>query len=167
MSDGIPATNGDEERIARVRAALAALGHDARIVVAPEGTHTAANAAAVAACELGQIVKTLAVYAGGAPLLALVAGDRRLDDRLIAARFGVGRKQIKMANAEQVLALTGYPVGGVSPFGLPTPLPVLLDASFQRFDVVWVAAGTASAICPIPLDDLIRYVNGEYAAIAS
>ena len=74
--------------------------------------------------------------------------------------------QIKLANAEQVLALTGYPVGGVSPFGLPAPLPVLLDASFQRFDAVWVAAGTASAICPIPLDDLMHYVNGEYANIA-
>lgn len=167
MSDVVSATDSDEERIARVRRALAALGHEARIVVAPEGTHTAADAAAAAACELGQIVKTLALYAGGAPLLALVAGDRRLDDRLIAARFGVGRKQIKMADAEQVLALTGYPVGGVSPFGLPAPLPVLLDASFQRFDAVWVAAGTASAICPISLDDLMRYVKGEYANIAS
>lgn len=159
--------DSDEERIARVRRALDALGHHARILIAPEGTHTAADAAAAAACELGQIVKTLAVYAGGAPLLALVPGDRRLDDRLIAARFGVGRKQIRMANAEQVLVLTGYPVGGVSPFGLPASLPVLLDESFQRFDAVWVAAGTATAICPIAVDDLLRYVKGEYADIAS
>ena len=157
----------DEARIERVRRALDALGHAAQIIIAPEGTHTATEAAAVAGCELGQIVKTLAVYAAGTPLLALVAGDRRLDDRRLAARFGVGRKQIKLADAAQVLALTGYPVGGVSPFGMPAALPALIDVSFRRFTTVWVAAGTASAIFPIALDDLGRYVNAKYVEIAS
>lgn len=163
--DGV--TETDEARIARVKDAVAALGHLPRILIAPESTHTAQEAAAVAGCELGQIVKTLAVYAGGAPLLALVAGDRRLDDRFLAARFGVGRKQIKLANAEQVLELTGYAIGGVSPFGLRAPLPALLDVSLRRFNVVWVAAGTSSAIFAIPLNDLIRYVNGEWAEIGT
>jgi Cys-tRNA(Pro) deacylase len=157
----------EEARIERVRAALVALGHAADIHVAPESTHTAAEAAAAAGCELGQIVKTLAVFVGGSPLLALVAGDRRLDDRLLAARFGVGRKQVRLADAGQVLQLTGYPVGGVSPFGLPAALPTLVDASFQRYRSVWVAAGTATAILPMPLDDLVRYVNGTFAEIAS
>jgi Cys-tRNA(Pro) deacylase len=159
-------TPGDA-RIERVRAALAGLGHDARILVTPEGTHTAEMAAAAAGCELGQIVKTLAVYVAGAPLLALVPGDRRLDDRLLAARFGVGRKQVKLAGAAQVLELTGYPVGGVSPFGLPTALWILVDESFRRFAVVWIAAGTPAAISPIGLDDLARYVNGEFADITT
>jgi Cys-tRNA(Pro) deacylase len=169
MSDGGAA---EQVRIERVRAALALLGHEAEIRVAPESTHTAAQAAAFAGCQLGQIVKTLVVYAGAGPVLALVAGDRRLDDRLLAARSGIGRKQVKLADAAQVLALTGYPVGGVSPFGLPAPsgappLPVLLDASFARFDTVWIAAGSASAICPIVTSDLVRYVQGEYAEITS
>jgi prolyl-tRNA editing enzyme YbaK/EbsC (Cys-tRNA(Pro) deacylase) len=58
-------------------------------------------------------------------------------------------------------------VGGVSPFGVPAPLPALIDASFERFETLWVAAGTASAILPIRRDDLQRYVNGEYAAIST
>jgi Cys-tRNA(Pro) deacylase len=156
----------DDEGIERVRAALAALGHEASILVAGQGTRTAGEAAAAAGCDLGQIVKTLAVYVAGQPVLAFVPGDRRLDDRLLAAKFGVGRKQVKLADAQQVLDLTGYPVGGVSPFGLPAPLPALIDESFRRFDTVWIAAGTTSAISPIPRDDLVRYVNAEYAEIA-
>lgn len=124
-------------------------------------------AAEAAGCALGQIVKTLVAYVGGAPMLVLVPGDRRLDDRLIAARFGVGRKQVKLANAHQVLELTGYPVGGVSPFGATARLRVFIDASFERFDTIWIAAGTASAILPIRRDVLVRYVNAEYAAMST
>jgi Cys-tRNA(Pro) deacylase len=150
-----------------VRGALAAAGVDAEILRASESTHTAELAATAAHCDLGQIVKTLVVYVAGAAQLALVPGDRRLDDRLLAARYGVGRKQVKLADAEQVLALTGYPIGGVSPFGLPSPLPVLADASLQRFETVWIAAGTPSAICPIPLDTLTELLQADYAEIAS
>jgi Cys-tRNA(Pro) deacylase len=157
----------DEARIERVRTAFAERGHEAAILVAPGGTHTAAEAALAARCQLGQIVKTLAVYVSGAPMLALVPGDRRLDDRLLAARFDAGRKQVKLADAQQVLELTGYPVGAVCPLGTPTPLRALIDTSFRRFDTVWIAAGATSAICPIALDDLATYVNAEYADIAS
>jgi Cys-tRNA(Pro) deacylase len=157
----------DASRIARVQAALDAVGYSGAIMRVSGSTHTAEQAAAAAGCALGQIIKTLAVYVAGTPMLALVAGDRRLDDRLVAARAGVGRKQVKLASPEQVLELSGYPVGGVSPFGLSTPLPAVVDASLRRFDTVWVAAGAATAILPIALDDLVRYVGGEFAEVSS
>jgi Cys-tRNA(Pro) deacylase len=154
-----------DAREQRVRDALRALGEPADMLVVAEGTHTAEMAAAAAGCALGQIVKTLVAYVAGAPMLVLVAGDRRLDDRLLADRFGVGRKQVKLASAEQVLALTGYPVGGVSPFGLPQPLDVLVDESLGRFETVWIAGGTPSAILPIELAALVRHTAGVIAAI--
>lgn len=157
----------DEARVDRVRVALADLGYQGEIMVTPASTHSAQDAAVAAGCELGQIVKTLVVYVTGAAHLALVAGDRRLDDRLMAAHAGTGRKQIKLADTGQVQDLTGYPVGGVSPFGLPAPLPVIADLSLRRFSLVWVAAGTPNAILPIALDDLARYVDAVFADIAS
>lgn len=161
----------DRERIERVRAALAAHGIDAVIIEASDSTHTAEEAAAAAGCELGQIVKTLVVYAAGTPIFVFVAGDRRLNDRALAGRFGVGRKQIKLASAEQVLQLTGYPVGGVSPFGAPTgthvALPALIDASFARFETIWVAAGTPRAIFPMQRADLQRLTNAEVADVST
>lgn len=157
----------EEERSARVTRALAVLGYDVAMKIVAESTHTAEMAAAAAGCELGQIVKTLAIYVSGVPRLALVAGDMRLDDRLAATHFGVGRKQVKLASAEQVLALTGYPVGGVSPFGMPAPLEVLVDDGLRRFETVWVAGGTASAIFPIELTDLVRLTAGIFVSVAT
>ena len=156
-----------DERMARVLGALRALGESPDVLVVEEGTHTAEMAATAAGCELGQIVKTLVAYVAGAPYLVLVAGDRRLDDRLVAGLFGVGRKQVKLANAEQVLELTGYPVGGVSPFGTPQPIDVLVDESLGRFETVWVAGGTPSAILPIALDALVRHTGGRFASVAN
>lgn len=159
--------DSSDSRVARVRVALVSGGIEPEILVAPDSTHTAALAAEAAGCALGQIVKTLVVYVAGTPQLVLVAGDRRLDDRLVAARAGMGRKQVKLAGAEQVLALTGFPVGGVSPFGLPAPLPAVADSSLRRFETVWIAAGTPSAILPIALDALTRLTRIEFADIAS
>ena len=161
------ASTDEEERIARVTSALAALGYDVAMKIVTESTHTAELAAAAAGCELGQIVKTLAIFVSGTPRLALVAGDRRLDDRLAATHFGVGRKQIKLASAEQVLKLTGYPVGGVSPFGLPSPIEVLVDDGLRRFETVWVAGGTASTIFPIAVADLVRLTAGIFVSVAT
>ncbi|HYM15566.1 MAG TPA: YbaK/EbsC family protein [Dehalococcoidia bacterium] len=157
----------DDRAIERVRSALRARGYTGEILVVAASTHTAEEAAAAAGCELGQIIKTLAVWVAGSALLALVAGDRRLDDRLLASRAGVGRKQVKLAGAGEVLELTGYPVGGVSPFGLDHPLPMILDASLRRFATVWVAAGTPNAIAPLALEDLARFTGGDFADIAS
>jgi Cys-tRNA(Pro) deacylase len=161
-------TTADEQaRIDRVTNALGALGHNVEMRISAESTHTAAEAATEAGCELGQIVKTLVAFVSSKPILALVAGDRKLNDRLLADRFGVGRKQIKLASAEQVRALTGYPIGGVSPFGMLAPLDALIDESFQRFDVIWLAGGTGNAIFPMPLADVAKLTCGEFAAIAT
>jgi prolyl-tRNA editing enzyme YbaK/EbsC (Cys-tRNA(Pro) deacylase) len=154
-------------RVERVQAALSALGEQPQILISDGSTHTAQMAADAAGCELGQIVKTLVVYVAGSPMLVLVCGDRRLDDRLLAARFGVGRKQVKLASAEQVLELTGYDVGGVSPYGLPQPLEVLIDQEMRRFESVWLAAGSARAIFPMNLQRLSDQVRGEFAEVSS
>ena len=154
------------DNMQRVLGALRELGESPDVLVVEEGTHTAEMAAAAAGCELGAIVKTLVAYVAGTPHLILVAGDRRLDDRLVATLFGVGRKQVKLANPEQVLEVTGYPVGGVSPFGTPRQLDVLVDESLGRFETVWIAGGTPSAILPIALDALVRHTGGRLAAVA-
>ena len=60
-------------------------------------------------------------------MLVIASGETMVDRGILAVRFGVGKKQIKLADAETVLRLTGYPAGGVPPFGHPAPLLTLLD----------------------------------------
>jgi Cys-tRNA(Pro) deacylase len=154
--------------VERVTAALRALSFDVDMHLAAVGaTHTAEQAAAEAACELGQIVKTLVVCVGHRSMFVLVPGDRRLDDRLIARRFGVGRKQVRLASPSEVLALTGYEVGGVSPFGTPTPIDTLIDDSFKRFQTLWLAGGAPNAIFPMALETVVKLTKGDFEPVAT
>ncbi len=118
----------------------------------PEGTKTAADAAAAIGVEVGQIVKSLVFLVDGEPVMALVAGDNQLDpDKLAAARDG---GTVTRPDADAVRAATGFPIGGVPPLG--HDLPVVMDETLRRFDEVWAAAGTWTDVFPVAPADLER-----------
>jgi len=145
----------------RVQAALDARNLTIRVIEFPASTATAEEAAAAAGCELGAIVKSLLFLVDGRPILVLVAGDRMADARRIGARFGVGKKKVRLADAETVRQVTSYDVGGVPPIGHPVALTTLIDDSLARFETVWAAAGTANAVFPIPYRLLLTLTSGE------
>lgn len=148
----------------RVRAYLAAHGLADKVVTFGESTKTAQQAADAVGCALGQIVKSLVVTAEDGQALALVAGDRRGD--LEAIGGVLGRRVSRMANAEEVRSATGYAIGGVSPFDLPPGLPVLIDDSLSRFEVVYSAAGTPNSVVPLSLQELVTLSGGRMARVS-
>ncbi len=101
-------------------------------------TATAVEAAAAVGCPLGAIVKSLLFLADGQPRLVLVAGDRKADQHLLAALWGISRKRIRIADPETVRQVTGYEVGGVPPVALPADAPqpdwdrLITDASARE-----------------------------------
>lgn len=136
---------------ARYQQLLHDRGVEATVRMLPDSARTAVQAAAAIGVEVGQIVKSLVFLRGEEPVLVLCAGDRRVDAerlRLVAAR------------AEQVRELTGFAIGGIPPLGHARSLPTLIDASFERFDVVWAAAGHPHAVFPIAVPALIAAVPG-------
>lgn len=144
---------------------LAAAGISVEVREFPEGTRTAADAAAAIGVEVGQIVKSLLWMAGDEPVLALVAGDRRLDaDRL---RDVLGADAVRSANADEARAATGFAIGGVPPFGHPAPIRTVMDESFGRFDEVWAAAGTPRDVFRTTPADLAERAGARTAAIAA
>lgn len=149
----------------RVQAALDAITPGIRVVEFEISTATAPEAAAAAGCELGAIVKSLLFLIDGQPTLVLVAGDRMADSKKLAALFGVGKKKIKLADAETVRHVTGYQVGGVPPVGHETRVPVMVDKSLGRFETVWAAAGEHNAVFPIAFSKLIEITGGQVAAL--
>ena len=148
----------------RVQAALDAMGLGIHVVEFTISTATAPEAAAAAGCELGAIAKSLLFLIDGQPVLTLVAGDRIASHKQLAARFGVGKKKVKLADAETVLRVTGYEVGGVPPVGHNVKLPTLVDESLSRFETVWAAAGAHNAVFPIAYRQLIEITGGQVAA---
>jgi prolyl-tRNA editing enzyme YbaK/EbsC (Cys-tRNA(Pro) deacylase) len=125
----------------RVLEAASGLGLDIEVRRFPDGTRTADEAAAAIGVGVGQIVKSLVFAVDGDVVLALVSGSNQLDERKLAAAHGRSGKA-KRVDADQARAATGYPIGGVPPFGHASPLPTYVDPDLLGYDEVWAAAGT-------------------------
>ncbi len=139
-----------------VRAFLGVHAPDIEIVELPDSTATVEMAAKGHGVQPGQIAKTLSLRIKDRALLIVASGTARLNNRKIKDALG-GKP--RMLTVEEVVALTGHPVGGVSPFGLATPLPVYCDLSLKAFDEVLPAAGSthsALRIEPMRLAELVQ-----------
>ena len=124
----------------------------------PEGTKTAADAAAAIGVSVGQIVKSLVFAVDGEIVMAYVSGSNQLDEKKLAA--AAGGKKCSRVDADAVRAATGYPIGGVPPFGHSTQLRVFVDPDLLQYDEVWAAAGTWNDNFGANPNDIVRVAGG-------
>ncbi len=124
----------------------------------PEGTKTAADAAAAIGVSVGQIVKSLVFAVDGEIVMAYVSGSNQLDEKKLAA--AAGGSKCSRVDADAVRAATGYPIGGVPPLGLATQLRIFIDPDLLQYDEVWAAAGTWHDVFPISPSDLVSASHG-------
>ncbi len=127
-----------------------------------EPTATAAAAAAAVGCGVAEIAKTLLFLVGGNPVVVVTCGDMKVKSSRLKQASGLSGK-VKLPQADDVLTHTGYTPGGVCPFLLPTELPLLLDASLQRFPLVYAAAGNSHSAVPVTVAQLERLTGGSLA----
>ncbi|MCA0247401.1 MAG: YbaK/EbsC family protein [Proteobacteria bacterium] len=145
--------------IETVRAFFAAHAPDISIVELDASTATVEMAAKGHGVAPAQIAKTLSLRIKDRTLLIVTAGDARLNNRKIKDVLG-GKP--RMLGQDEVVALTGHPVGGVCPFGLATPLPVYCDVSLKEFDEVVPAAGSTNSALRISPDRMATLVDAEW-----
>lgn len=149
----------------RFRAAAQRLGVRVELRRFPDGTRTAADAAAAIGCAVAAIVKSLVfVDAAGGPVLALVSGANRVDTGRLAA--AAGRAELRLAGAEEARELAGFAIGGTPPFGHPRPLPTVVDRDLLALEQVWAAAGAPDTNFAITPDELVAVTGGTVAEIA-
>jgi len=146
-----------------VAAFLAEHAPDIEIVEVETSTATVALAAEAHGLETGQIAKTLSLQLKDEVILVVMSGDSRLDNQKYKSRFG---SKARMLDAEAVVASTSHPVGGVCPFGLPSPLRVFADVSLRKYDVVLPAAGSIHAAVRITPDRLAELASAEWVDVA-
>ena len=149
------------EPVARVAEALRRSGVDARVEEFPEGAATAGHAAKAVGTSRAQIVKSLLFICDGRPTLALIPGDRRADERKVAA--AVDAKAARVARPEEVLAATGFEPGGVAPFPLSGVSQVVMAGEFLVHDRVWVGAGSERHMAGLSPADLLRLTRAATA----
>ena len=147
------------QEIERVRSYLEERNPQLNIIIMKDNTSTAFLAAQALGTEVGQIAKSILFKTKKESYLMVVsAGDVRLDSKAIKEEIG---ERVRMANPDEVFEVTGFNIGGVCPFALRQEVPIYLDESLKRYDIVYAAAGTAHTALPISYQELMRITGGR------
>ncbi|MGE5370898.1 MAG: YbaK/EbsC family protein [Solirubrobacterales bacterium] len=147
---------------AKVQAYLDEIGAGLQVMNMTEDTSTSELAAAALGVAVGQIAKSLLFKSKDNYFMLVAAGDRRVDGKRIKELAGA---RVRMATPDETLEITGYPVGGVCPFALNTPLPIYVDESLKRFDRIFPAAGNANSAIPTSYERLIAVTRAVECSV--
>lgn len=140
--------------IEKVRAYFAALGMEERVVEFGCSSATVELAAVAVGCEPCRIAKTLSFKLEDGPVLIVIAGDARVDNKKYKTRFS---QKAKMLAPDEVVELIGHAVGGVCPFAVNEGVKVYLDESLKRFETVFPACGSDNSAIELTIDELEKY----------
>ena len=147
--------------VARVRAAVAELGLGDEVVELSDSARTAADAATAVGCQVDQIAKSMIFDADGQLVLALTSGSNNVDGTKLAALAGATR--CGRAQPDDVRSITGFAIGGVSPYGHLQPIRCWIDPHLLDFETVWVAAGSPHTVFAVPAARLAETTDGTVA----
>jgi len=147
----------------RVAQVLAERGHPRAPRWLDASARTSQEAADALGVAVGQIAKSVVFRrkADAAAVLVVTSGDRRVDEKKVAAQVGaIGR-----ADADFVKARTGFVIGGVSPVGHLEPPVILIDRELYRFELIWAAAGHPNGVFALAPADLERLTGAPVADV--
>ena len=149
----------EKESVKRVVKALNQFDSSLKVQVLNSSARTAIDAAESLNCEVGAIVKSLLLRTEDGFILCLVSGDKRCS--LNKIKKITNKKDVSMADADQVKNQTGFSIGGVSPIAHLEKVKTLIDLSLSRFDNVYAAAGHPNSIFKITYNQLIKLTEGR------
>ena len=149
----------NKEPVKRVQEFIKKFNPKLKVLVLNTTARTAEDAAKSLKCEVGAIVKSLLFRTDTDFLICLISGDRRCS--LNKLKGILHKKDVSMANAEDVKKNTGFSIGGVSPVAHIKKLDILIDQSLNRFEHVFAAAGHPNCVFKISYNDLVKITNGS------
>jgi len=149
----------NKEPVKRVQEFIAQFDPKLKVLSLDTTARTAKDAAESLGCEIGAIVKSLVFRADDTFLICLVAGDKRCS--LNKLKKVINKKDVCMANADEVKVNTGFSIGGVAPIAHLKKLNILIDQSLGRFQSVFAAAGHPNSIFKIEYRQLVLMTKGE------
>ena len=149
----------DKESVKRVVKVLSDFDPNLKVEALNSSARTAVDAAASLNCEVGAIVKSLLLRTDDSFILCLVSGDKRCS--LNKIKKMINKKDVSMANADQVKSQTGFSIGGVSPVAHLEKIKILIDSSLSRYENVYAAAGHPNTIFKITYKELVKLTKGK------
>ena len=149
----------DKEPVKRVEKILKEFDETQKVIILDTSARTALEAASSLSCEVGAIVKSLLFKTENTFTLCLVAGDKKASLNKIKKSLSI--KDVSMATADDVIKITGYTIGGVSPIGHLNKIDIFIDNSLERFNFLYAAAGHPNCVFKINFKDLQKITNGS------
>ena len=149
----------DKEPVKRAEKSLKDFDQSLKVIVLDKSARTAQDAATALGCNVGAIVKSLLFKTNDSFLLCLVAGDKRAS--LNKIKKIINKKDVSMANPEDVKSQTGYTIGGVSPIGHLKQIEIIIDNSLERFNELFAAAGHPNCVFKINFTNIQKITNGK------
>ncbi len=149
----------NKETVKRVEKSLKEFDNNLKVIVLDKTARTAKDAANSLKCELGAIIKSLVFKVEGEFLICLVSGDKRCS--LNKLKKILNKKDVAMANANEVKDHTGFSIGGVAPTGYLKKLNTIIDKSLSRFKYVYGAAGHPDCVFKITYSELANLTRGK------
>ena len=154
----------EKEPVKRVQEFINQFNPQLKVLVLDTTARTAKDAAESLGCEVGAIVKSLVFRTDDTFLICLVAGDKRCS--LNKLKKILEKKDVCMANANEVKENTGFSIGGVAPVAHIQKLDIIIDKSLSRFENVFGAAGHPNCVFKINYNQLIKITNGSEKEIS-
>ena len=148
----------NRDSVKRVQELIIKFDPKLKVIILDTTARTAKDAASSLKCEVGAIVKSLLFRTNENFLICLIAGDRRCS--LNKLKKIIQKKDVSMANAEEVKTNTGFSIGGVAPVAHIKKLNILVDKSLDRFENVFAAAGHPNCVFKISYKKLIEITKG-------
>jgi prolyl-tRNA editing enzyme YbaK/EbsC (Cys-tRNA(Pro) deacylase) len=148
-----------KESVQRVIKVLTNFDSTLKVQALSSSARTAIDAASSLNCEVGAIVKSLLLRTDDSFVLCLVSGDKRCS--LNKIKKILNKKDVSMANADQVKNQTGFSIGGVSPVAHLEKIKILIDSSLSRYENVYAAAGHPNSIFKITYKQLVILTEGK------
>ena len=153
----------NKEPVKRVQELISKFDSKLKVIVLNTTARTAKDAATSLKCEVGAIVKSLLFKADDTFLICLVPGDKRCS--LNKLKKILNKKDVRMANADEVKANTGFSIGGVAPIAHLKKLNIFIDQSLGKFESLFAAAGHPNSIFKIKYNQLVQMTKGEVKEI--
>lgn len=122
-----------------------------RILIFEKSSATVELASIAVGCEPARIAKTLSFMVDNTPILVVMAGDTKIDNKKFKENF---HTKAKMLTSQEVESLVGHAVGGVCPFGIKDGVKVYLDESLKRFETVFPACGSSNSAIELTIEEL-------------
>ena len=144
-------------------AELESMGAQFEIIELAQSVHSVSDVEKACGCQTAEVIKTL-LFIGRKPIMVVLPGDKRAEVGKIKGLLN--EDSLRMATKEEVLALTGYAVGSVSPFGISSEIEQVADESIRSLSSLIMGSGKNDTLIRLEMPEFNKTFRGSFSPIS-